>query len=173
MTNIIYLAGPITGLSWKDATEWREDLVNRYNDISTSRSKYVALSPLRGKHYLKNETEIKDSYSNFLMSTAKAVNSRDMFDVSRSNLIIVNLLNTTKISIGTVLEIGAAFALKKPIITIIEPPSDQFSKAVNSNNFDVLRSNTNIHYHSMLVECSTLICHDINTAFDLSIHFLG
>lgn len=148
----IYLAGPITGLTWSEATEWRKELTNRFADESNT-NKYQCLSPLRGKEYLSEEQNIKHSYEEHQLSTAKMINSRDMFDVRRSDLLIVNLKNAKKVSIGTVLEIGAAYILNKPIITVMEED--------------------NIHRHSMLNEQSTVIVSDIDTAFYFALQILG
>lgn len=150
----IYLAGPITGLTWSEATEWRKELTNRFADESIrNTNKYQCLSPLRGKEYLSEEQNIKHSYEEHQLSTAKMINSRDMFDVRRSDLLIVNLKNAKKVSIGTVLEIGAAYILNKPIITVMEED--------------------NIHRHSMLNEQSTVIVSDIDTAFYFALQILG
>ncbi|GJQ43939.1 MAG: hypothetical protein JETCAE03_34370 [Ignavibacteriaceae bacterium] len=150
----IYLAGPITGLTWSEATEWRKELTNRFADESIiNTNKYQCLSPLRDKEYLSEEQNIKHSYEEHQLSTAKMINSRDMFDVRRSDLLIVNLKNAKKVSIGTVLEIGAAYILNKPIITVMEED--------------------NIHRHSMLNEQSTVIVSDIDTAFYFALQILG
>ncbi len=154
MDYLIYLAGPITGLTWPEATEWRVEAHNRFADASmSSNNKYICLSPLRGKEYLKDETDIKHSYDEHQLSSAKMINSRDMFDVKRSNLLIVNLKNAKRVSIGTVLEIGAAFILGKPIIVIMEPD--------------------NVHKHSMLSEQATAIVDDLDAAIYFALQILG
>jgi len=194
---LIYLAGPITGLSWKDATEWRKNLINRFQDASTGNKNYIALSPLRGKEFLSNETDIKDSYSNYTMSTPKAITTRDLNDVRRCDLIIVNFLGATKVSIGTILEIGAGAALNKPIILIMDDPTELrvnhednasfsttalYSEADGAYN-DVQNNQyvysfisgqlKNVHDHSMIRESVSLITPSIDEAYDLAIHLLG
>jgi len=167
-----YLAGPITGISWAEATDWRKHTIDKFKDLSGYRenpNNYVALSPLRGKEYLEKETDIKDEYDEFQLSTSKMINSRDMFDVRRSDLLIVNLLNATRVSIGTMLEIGAAYILNKPIIVIMEPPHSILT------TFQDLDPNmiTNIHNHSMLREQATVIVSDVDTAIHLALELLG
>lgn len=149
----IYLAGPITGLSWSEATDWRKQALRTFKDSSTGGKNYVGLSPLRGKEYLKDETEIKHSYEDIQLSSGKMINARDMFDVRRSDLILVNLKCATKVSIGTMLEIGAAFILNKPIIVIMEKK--------------------NIHMHPMLSEMACAIVSDIDTALYYTFQILG
>jgi len=153
MDFLIYLAGPITGLSWQEATEWRVSAIERFKDMSKDGKRYIALSPLRGKEYLSEETAIKDSYEHHQISTPKMINSRDMFDVRRSNLLIVNLKNAKRVTIGTMLEVGAAYILNTPIIVIMEPD--------------------NIHKHAMLGEQATAIVSDLDTAIYFAMQILG
>jgi len=181
MDYLIYLAGPITGLDWKAATEWRKNLIEKFKDASTGRINYIALSPLRGKEYLESETDIKDSYQGHRMSTPKAITERDLNDVRRSDLVIVNFIGAKKVSIGTVLEIGAAKALNVPIILVIEDPVDD--TFVASENISLACDSTavvnytstwkNVHDHSMVKESASLITSHIDDAFDFAIHLLG
>jgi len=172
MDYLIYLAGPITGLTWAEATEWRVEAHNRFADAGiTSGNRYQCLSPLRGKEYLKDETDIKHSYDEHQLSSAKMINSRDMFDVRRSDLLIVNLKHAKKVSIGTILEIGAAFILNKPIIVIMEPEEPwvgQTASGAISNGMT-----HNVHKHSMLSEQATAIVSDLDTAIYFALQILG
>lgn len=99
MSNLlVYLAGPITGLTWGESTDWREYVKNY---IST-------LSPLRGKQRLREiagNIPIMDSYEDHPLTTAKGINTRDYNDVKRADAIFVNFLGAKKVSIGTVMEI--------------------------------------------------------------------
>ena len=181
MDYLIYLAGPITGLTWAEATDWRKHTIDKFKDLSgygRKMNNYVALSPLRGKEYLEKETDIKDEYDEFQLSTSKMINSRDMFDVRRSDLLIVNLLNATRVSIGTMLEIGAAYILNKPIIVVMEEQKssllvneDASKRLVLSDpNDDILK---NVHDHSMLREQATVIVSDVDTAIHFALELLG
>ena len=181
MDYLIYLAGPITGLDWKSATEWRKDLIERFKDASTGKINYIGLSPLRGKEYLEKEDDIKNRYDKHKMLTAKAITDRDINDIRRSNLVIVNFIGAKKISIGTVLEIGAAKALNIPIILIMEDEKQEefFNESVsitelNSNiNVKYLSEFKNVHDHSMIRESSSIIASNIDEAFHFAIHLLG
>ena len=126
-----YLAGPITGLSFNGANDWREEV------ISSLPPHIIALSPLRGKEYLAQETSLKDSYDMHVLSTAKAIVTRDRFDATRCDVLFVNLLGAKIVSIGTVMEIAWADAHRIPIILIMEKG--------------------NIHTHGMLMEVSNYI----------------
>ena len=131
---------------------WRKYAIEKFKDVSHNNI-YQALSPLRGKEYLSEEIAIKDSYEQHQISTPKMINSRDMFDVRRSDLLIVNLKHAKRVTIGTMLEVGAAYILNKPIIVIMEPD--------------------NIHKHAMLGEQATVIVDDIDTAIYFALQILG
>jgi nucleoside 2-deoxyribosyltransferase len=125
----IYLAGPITGLSYKGATDWREWFINHLPP------EIEGMSPLRGKYYLEGEDEIAAEYANIALSCAKGIVTRDHFDCMNCDLILVNLVGAERVSIGTVMEIAWAWAYRKPLILIMEDDG-------------------NIHEHAMLTECS-------------------
>ena len=123
----LYLAGPITGLSWKAAADWR-DYVTQALEGTT----IVAFSPLRGKKYLKGEKSVQSSYEAYPLSTQKGITSRDHWDVLTSDCIMAYVLGADKPSLGTVLEIGWAHAYRKPIIMIME-------KEGNPHNHPMIR----------------------------------
>jgi nucleoside 2-deoxyribosyltransferase len=115
MSKSIYLAGPITGLSYGKSTDWRRWMARRLSP------EIVPLSPMRGKDYLKDEQHIGSAYEQHPMSTEAAIIGRDRFDVmTRCDAVMVNVLGAKKVSIGTVIEIGWADAARKPIILLIE-----------------------------------------------------
>lgn len=111
----VYLAGPITGLSFDRATDWRQTAKAYFEDKGID-----ALSPLRGKSYLDKELNIKDSYEDLPLSSARGIYTRDRFDCNRADVVLINLLGATKVSIGTVMEIAWADAAGKPIVLIID-----------------------------------------------------
>jgi len=129
MKHYCYLAGPITGLTYEGAVDWRDHVAALLNS-----DKVETLSPMRGKSYLLNERSLKaEGYSNQVMSTAKGINRRDFFDCNRADCVFVNLLGAKKVSIGTVMEIAWAYAAGIPVIAIMEPD--------------------NIHQHAMIEDC--------------------
>lgn len=113
-TYSVYLAGPITGISYGNATDWRHWFADA---LPTS---IEAFNPLRGKDYLRHEVEIKAEYKNVALSCARGITTRDYYDVRRADLVVVNLLGASKVSIGTVMEIAWAKAFQIPVILIIE-----------------------------------------------------
>ena len=143
ITPSLYLAGPITGCSWEGATDWRSNVSGVLEPYGIK-----CLSPLRGKQYLLQELSIADRYDQHVMSTAKAIFARDMFDVERTTGLFVNLIGAKKVSIGTVMEISFAWSLRHPVIIVMEKD--------------------NIHHHSMLEATSGWVVEDINEGIEIA-----
>ncbi len=144
---LLYLAGPITGVSFGDCTDWRDSVAKKLPPH------IIGVSPLRGKQFLNKESSIKDSYENHPLASQKGITVRDRFDVMRADAILVNLLGAKKVSIGTVMEIAWADLLRKPIIVAMEPE--------------------NIHSHSMLRESSNYLVPTLEEATLIAITVLS
>ena len=136
----VYLAGPITGMSYGTSTDWRTYCDEYFPDWMH------ALSPMRGKRYLAHETEIAASYENSVLSCADGIMARDSNDVKRADLVIANFLGATRISIGTIIECAWAWQHGKPVVMCIEPDG------------------TNIHEHPMLSKCAGFRCYTLDEA---------
>ncbi|MEH2517512.1 nucleoside 2-deoxyribosyltransferase [Bradyrhizobium sp. AZCC 1610] len=117
---LVYLAGPISGLNFEGATDWRQ-----YAKTELSQFGIKALSPLREQDHLKSvgiftdcakETERLKSP----MSMPRGLAVRDRWDAMRCDVLLVNLLGATKVSIGTVLELAWADAKGIPIVVAME-----------------------------------------------------
>jgi len=117
----VYLAGPITGYSYKEVSNWRDSVKELLADVGIH-----GYSPMRGTVYLSKEEEIKDSYNNHTMSSIDGINIRDYNDVKTSNALLVNLLGAKHVSIGTVMEVAWARAFQIPIVIVME--SDNIHK---------------------------------------------
>lgn len=121
----IYLAGPITGCSYQEATDWRDEfercLRDAADDHALDVSQIQCLSPMRGKTYLAAESSIALDYPGHILSNSRAIMARDCYDVHRSNLVVGNFLKATAVSIGTCMEAAWAFRASIPLIGIIEP----------------------------------------------------
>ena len=130
----VYLAGPIRSLTYGGATSWRDHATFTLKDLGIA-----ALSPMRGKGYLKGETSVgqnalKDSYEQYPLSTNKAILCRDYRDCTTSDAVIMYLVGAKTVSIGTVMEAAWAHAARVPLIVVIE------------------KDKTNIHEHGLLME---------------------
>lgn len=114
----IYLAGPITGLSYKETMNWRETIK------SNLPKNYITFNPMRAKEELAKfekieiNFELTDPVQSSLCSS-RGVITRDFNDVKNCDAIIANLSDETKVSIGTVMEIAWAKAFQIPVIAIV------------------------------------------------------
>lgn len=111
----VYLAGPITGTTYNEATDWRGDARRKLWDNGID-----GLSPMRGKEFLDTPEKIRQTYVDVLQGSSSWINTRDYNDVRRADAILVNFLGAGRVSIGTVLEIGFAKALNKPIVVVMD-----------------------------------------------------
>jgi nucleoside 2-deoxyribosyltransferase len=116
----VYLAGPISGLNYAGATEWREAAIADLAAVGIR-----GLSPMRHKEILSGETDLDKNPERYaaldVMCSNRGITTRDRFDATRCDVIFVNLLNAAKVSIGTVLEIAWADAARIPIVAVMEP----------------------------------------------------
>lgn len=122
----VYLAGPISGLDYNTATEWRLHASKILEECGIT-----AYSPMRKKEMLKDEKDLNDTYNKIPETSQDFINIRDFNDCKTSDGLLVNLLGTKRVSIGTVMEIAWARAFKIPTVIVLEKD--------------------NIHNHGMLV----------------------
>ncbi len=130
----VYLAGPITGLTYGECSDWREFAV-----MSLGMAGIKGLSPMRAKEYLQQIngplSGTCEEYEHLgVMSTPRGIMTRDRFDATRCDVLLVNLLGAKQVSIGTVMEIAWADSVRTPIVCAIEPERE------------------NIHSHAMIFE---------------------
>jgi len=149
MNRSVYLAGPITGLSYMGATDWRE-----YAAILLRGTGITPISPMRAKSYLAGEEELAQSYSGHALSTPKGIVTRDRFDCQRAGVVLANLLGASRVSIGTMVELGWADAARVPIVT-------------------VLPENDNIHNHAFIHELSGFVVPTLTEGLTLVRHILS
>jgi hypothetical protein len=116
---IVYLAGPITGCDYDGCTDWRESVKS---ELGLAAIKGV--SPMRGKEYLKSIGTISGTGEEYAhlgpISLPRGVMTRDRWDATRCNVLLVNLLGASRVSIGTVMEIAWADLARIPIVCVIE-----------------------------------------------------
>lgn len=126
---IVYLAGPISGCTFDECVDWRE----QFNNMLPK--EIIGMSPMRGKSYLNDKSIIHCSYPNHALSCSRGIITRDYNDCRRADMIVVNFLGTTeKVSIGTVMEIAWGKAFNKPVVCVME-------------------DDNNVHDHPMIQEC--------------------
>lgn len=103
----IYLAGTITGITYDDATTWRNTAASY---ITTAG--HDALDPMRGKEDLNlGNTPIAPSYRRHVRHNAHSIFQRDIKDIEDSDVLLVNCRGWF---FGTQWELGYASALGLP-----------------------------------------------------------
>ena len=106
----IYLAGPICGLTYEGAQNWRDYFSGKIDP------RIDCFSPLRGKEYLTIRGPLEGSYDEFPLSTDRGITVRDRNDCMGSDLVLFNMLGAQRVSIGTMVEFGWADAARVPSI---------------------------------------------------------
>jgi hypothetical protein len=143
----LFLAGPLTGISYGDALEWRTYVERRLPpDV-------IAYSALRGKEYVANEAVLRDAYPGHLLSTPQGTITRDRFDVSRCDALFVNFLRADRVSIGTIMEMAWADAWRIPIILVME--------------------DGNIHDHAFVRQVAAFITDDLDEAIRTAVNVVA
>lgn len=112
----VYLAGPITGLTFGAAIAWRVEAAT-----VLEKNGHEVLSPMRGKDFILKrigEAEVLgQTYEDAPLASQRGIVARDHFDVSRADVVLFNLCGAERVSIGTMIEYGWASAFRKVIIT--------------------------------------------------------
>lgn len=132
----VYLAGPITGCKYGEATDWREYAKNELakgtwvdgkpiNSLQMTQGYYthsgiIAYSPMRAKGYLDKMENMPDADSRFPLTTPQAIIQRDYYDVRSSDAMLVNFLGAQRVSIGTVMEIGFAHSHRISTVVVMD-----------------------------------------------------
>ncbi len=132
----LYLAGPITGLSYGDSVGWRDYVADQLPEY------IVAVSPMRGKQYLEREKVIGLSYEDIPLSCRKGITCRDRYSVMNCDMILVNFLGAKMVSIGSCMEIAWADMLRKPIVVVMEKD--------------------NIHQHPIILETAGFVVNTLD-----------
>lgn len=100
----IYLAGPMTGHSFDEANDWRRDATGALAMVEIE-----TLSPMRGESYLQPGT----------IPHTPGIPARDRNDIATCDAVLMNLLEMgSRVSIGTMIELGWADMLRKPVILV-------------------------------------------------------
>lgn len=138
----IYLAGQIAGLSYEGTVSWRSEAAYELG------LDFLCFSPMRAKEFLQ-ETGVEVKKGMFTdpikdaLTSPKGIVARDHNDVMICDAVLMNLLEPTKVSIGTMIEIGWAHAYRKPIILVMD--------------------RGNIHDHTMVTEIASFIVPDLES----------
>jgi nucleoside 2-deoxyribosyltransferase len=151
MSGHVYLAGPITGLTYADGQEWRDYAIRELGAHGIE-----GRSPLRGKSYLQEQGVLaKEDYGHIHpLSSDKGIVTRDRNDTITASLVIANLLGAKNISAGTCIELGWADMARVPTIVVMEPQG-------------------NPHDAHMVRGVAGFIMHTLDAAIDLAATVMG
>ncbi len=127
----VYLAGPMTGLTYSEAADWRA-----YATAHLSPG-IVGVSPMRGE----------PKQSPCFLGKNKAIMTRDRWDVQCADAVLMNLLGASRVSVGTMIEVGWADAHRVPLVVVREP--------------------TNLHVHAMLDEAAGWTVETLDEGLDI------
>jgi nucleoside 2-deoxyribosyltransferase len=139
----LFLAGPLTGISYREALDWRKYVESKLP------VEIIPFSALRGKTYAATESVLKDAYPEHLLSTPQGTITRDRYDVSRCDALFVNFMNSRKVSIGTIMEMAWADARRIPIILAMDEG--------------------NVHDHAFVRQVAAFIARDLDEAIQTAV----
>jgi hypothetical protein len=124
-----YMAGAITGLTYDGAEDWRA-----FAKAELAKYDIHGLSPLRGKEYLRGIPALTADCAGYgdlnCMSSPRGIMTRDRYDATRCDVLLVNLLGTQRVSIGTVMEMAWADLSRIPIVVAMEPTGNPHEHAM-------------------------------------------
>lgn len=141
----VYLCGPIAGCTYDEARYgWRKKLAELI------KPEIPILSPMRQEGHLAEVVGELGTFApdNHAIATQRAIVAKDKLDIRQSSLVVANFLGAERVSIGSVVEIGFASALGKPIVLVIEPEG-------------------NVHDHLFVREMSDVRVSSIRDAADI------
>lgn len=114
MEFLLYLAGPIQGRSYEQATSWRAEVAGKLPP------QILPVSPMRSKEFLAGIDRLGEQHRGHPLNSWKGFTRRDFFDVERCDMILFNFLEAEELSRGSFIEIGRASA-DKPMVVVIKP----------------------------------------------------
>lgn len=148
----IYFARAMTGKSY-------QEIKNYYSRMhSIFRKKYgekvLTFFPIACKDRLDKEKEVKShGYNQFPVSTDHAILERDLWMVAQSDIVFVNLQDTTKVSIGSCMELAVACWLRKHTIVVLPKG--------------------NVHTHAFVLEAADIVFTNEEDAMAYLFNLLG
>lgn len=149
-TKHVYLAGPITGLTFEEAQDgWRTHAAQVLGDVGIP-----TRTPLRGKDFLRSHGVLRDDYLDLHQyASPNGILRRDFNDVKDAGVVLACFLDAPKVSIGTCWEIGAAYALQVPVISVLEKGS--------------------AHDHVFVTNSSVYVFDNLDAALDGVLYIMG
>ncbi len=110
----VYLAGPISGLSYEGATDWRDEA-----RAALLLSGIDCFSPMRHKKSLAGERAIMHDYPQHVLSNQRAIMTRDRHDTFSADCVLMNLTGVPDVTVGTMMELAWADARRTPVVCVL------------------------------------------------------
>lgn len=144
-----YLAGPIAGCNQSEAKDWRA-----YVGTKLHASGITAVSPLRCEPIVGEEYALQ--YDDPRFGTPAAISGKNWFDTANADLVLAYLpkqLNDRRPSYGTIIEIGWAIGMRKPVVLVTD--------------------DEHLAHHPLIARNVDWILDDLTTAIDVIEGLLG
>jgi hypothetical protein len=117
----VYLAGPIGGLTWDEATGWR-------NQAESLLIPFETRSPLRDMdgmslkdHCFVTDGERESNKENYVEFPFYKLFQRDYMDVHTCDAMLINMIGAKRQSVGTICEIAWGYRRGMPMFVAMEP----------------------------------------------------
>ena len=138
---IVYLAGPIVGHTHEEAFGWRERMADALQNMNI-----VAIVP-GADCELGEDGVLREAQRKVGLRAASADNAA----IKYSDVVLVNLLGAHRVSIGTMVELGWAREMNKPVLTVLEKGG--------------------LHDHPFVEWCSTVVVSTLEQALDILLEY--
>lgn len=129
----VYLAGPIGGLTWDEATGWRvqaDELLRPCKAVSPLRDMEVDGVMMSIKdHCFVTDGERESNKENYKEFPFSKLFQRDYMDVHTCDAMLINFIGAKRQSVGTICEIAWGFRRGMPMFVAMEPGN------INENPF--------------------------------------
>ena len=135
----VYMAHPITGLSYDEVMAYFDDLESWLRSYG-----YAVLNPMGGKTHLRTEKNLDAHGYQNPVSTNHAIIERDRWMVvQQADIVLIDLTGASSVSIGCMMELAWAHDRGKHTLVVMETD--------------------NIHRHAFVLEAADVL---FNTAQD-------
>jgi len=154
----VYLAGPITGRSYPEATARR----NFYKAEFAMRG-IECLDPMRDTEALRRRKKIQEPYpEDEPLLKPRAIMGRDLNDIESCDLILADFEGTDHVSSNSMFELGYATHARKPFILVMESKGNR-NDATFPNQSMITR--TDDKDEAVRLACSILnVEYEVNSA---------
>ena len=143
----VYLAGPIAGLAYDEGRAWR-----RVAHAALEPDVEV-LDPMRYDFYSGTEADVSVHRDTNVLMTPTGITTRDLSDLRRSDVVLMNLHRATRASLGTMIEVGFLRALDRPLVLVLTPDD--------------------LHWHPMVLGIAGFVVPDLDEALRVTRQLLN